>query len=117
MTVGLGEQAVYHQLHYMGRVVVNVVGVWREGHAEPLWVMSNLAPEPALAIYAARMKIEEAFRDLKSLLNFDKLMNKSQSHMEQMAVLVMLAFTSGFPHRRGGLRCALRRPRHRSDDP
>jgi hypothetical protein len=96
LTVGLGEQVVYHQLRYLDRVVVNVVGVWRKGHAEPLWVMSNLPPEQALATYAARMKIEEAFRDLKSLLNLDKLMNKSQQHMEQMAALVMLAFTIGF---------------------
>lgn len=96
LTVGLGEQVVYHQLHYMGKVLVNVVGVWRKGCAEPLWVMSNLTPERALTIYFARMKIEEAFRDLKNLLNLDKLMNKSQSHMEQMAALVMLAFTIGF---------------------
>ncbi len=96
LTVGLGEHAIYHQLQYMGKVRVNVIGVWRKGHAEPLWVMSNLAPEQALAIYAARMKIEESFRDLKSLLSFDKLMNKSQQHMEQMAALVMLAFTLGY---------------------
>ena len=95
LTVSLGDQAVYHQLRYMGKVLVNVVGVWRKGCAEPLWVMSNLAPDRALTIYYARMKIEEAFRDLKSLLNFDKLMNKSQQHMEQMAALVMLAFTIG----------------------
>ena len=73
-----------------------MIGVWRKGHAEPLWVMSNLAPEQALSIYTARMKIEESFRDLKSLLSFDKLMNKSQQHMEQMAALVMLAFTLGY---------------------
>lgn len=96
LTVGLGEQVVYHQLRYMGQVLVNVVGVWRKGCAEPLWVMSNLAPERALTIYFARMKIEEAFRDLKNLLNLDKMMNKSQQHMEQMAALVMLAFTIGF---------------------
>jgi hypothetical protein len=83
-------------MHYMGKVLVNVVGVWRKGCAEPLWVMSNLAPDRALTIYCARMKIEEAFRDLKNLLNLDKLMNKSQAHMEQMAALVMLAFTIGF---------------------
>jgi len=76
-------------------VCVNVIGVWRKGHAQPLWVMSNLAPEQALAIYTARMKIEETFRDLKNLLNLDKLMNKSQAHLEQMAALVMLAFTIG----------------------
>jgi hypothetical protein len=96
LTVSLGDQAVYHQLRYLGKVRVNVAGVWRKGCAEPLWVMSNLAPDRALTIYCARMKIEEAFRDLKSLLNFDKLMNKSQQHMEQMAALVMLAFTIGF---------------------
>ena len=96
LTVGLGEQVVYHQLRYMGKVLVNVVGVWRKGCAEPLWIMSNLTPERALTIYFARMKIEEAFRDLKSLLNLDKVMNKSQHHMEQMATLVMLAFTIGF---------------------
>lgn len=96
LVVGLGEQVVYHQLRYMGKVLVNVVGVWRKGCAEPLWVMSNLPPERARAIYCARMKIEEAFRDLKNLLNLDKVMNKSQQHMEQMAALVMLAFTIGF---------------------
>ena len=90
LNVELGAQTTYHQLSYRGQMPVNVVGEWRKGHAEPLWVMSNLAPERALTIYFARMKIEEAFRDLKSLLNFDKLMNKSQQHMEQMAALVML---------------------------
>jgi hypothetical protein len=96
LTVGLGEETTYHSLSYMGKVTVNVGGVWRKGHAQPWWVMSNLAPERALATYAARMKIEETFRDLKSLLAFDKLMNKSQPHMEQMAALVLLAFTIGF---------------------
>lgn len=95
LTVSLGEEATYHSLRYLGQVTVNVVGVWRKGHAEPLWVMSNLAPERALAIYAARMKIEQAFRDLKNLLQLDQLMNKSQTHMEQMAALVMLAYSIG----------------------
>jgi len=95
LIVGLGEQVTYRQLRYMNQVCVNVIGVWRKGHAQPLWVMSNLAPEQALAIYTARMKIEETFRDLKNLLNLDKLMNKSQAHLEQMAALVMLAFTIG----------------------
>ena len=58
LTVSLGEQTIYRGLRYMDKVTVNVVGVWRKGCAEPLWVMSNLAPEQALTIYAARMKIE-----------------------------------------------------------
>jgi hypothetical protein len=93
--ISLGEQSTYRGLRYMGKSTVNVVGVWHKNHTEPLWIMSNLAFEQALAIYAARMKIEEAFRDLKNLLNLDKLMNKSQQQMEQMAALIMLAFTIG----------------------
>lgn len=93
LVVGLGDQVTYHQLRYMNQVDVNVVGVWRRGQAHPLWVMSNLAPDQALTIYTARMKIEETFRDLKNLLNLDHLMNKSQAHLEQMAALVMIAFT------------------------
>lgn len=96
LTVSMDQQVEYHQLRYLGQVPVNVVGVWRKGHARPLWVMSNLAPDQALAIYTDRMKIEETFRDLKSLLNLDKLMNKSQALMEQMVALVLLAFVVGF---------------------
>jgi len=39
------------------------------------------------------MWIEEAFRDLKSLLNFHKLMNKHQILMEKMVALVLIAYT------------------------
>jgi len=38
----------------------------------------------------------EAFKDLKSLLGLDKLMNKRKDYMEQMAALVMLAFAIGY---------------------
>jgi hypothetical protein len=58
-------------------------------------VMSNLAPERALEIYLGRMKIEEAFRDLKSLLGLDRLMNKTQHNMEQLAALTMIAYAVG----------------------
>lgn len=95
LVVGLGERVIHRALRYKGRVSVHVIGVWRKGQREPLWVMSNLDPEAALAIYAARMKVEETFRDLKSLLALDKLMNKSQRHMEQMAALVLMAYTIG----------------------
>jgi hypothetical protein len=95
LAVGLGQQEVYHQVRYKGQVPVNLIGVWRKGMPEPLWVMSNLAPQQALRIYHARMKIDESFRDLKNLLGLDKLMNKSQQHMEQMAALTMLAYAVG----------------------
>lgn len=95
LTVSMDQQVEYRQLRYLGQVPVNVVGVWRKGHARPLWVMSNLAPDQALTTYTDRMKIEETFRDLKSLLNLDKLMNKSQALMGQMVALVLLAFVVG----------------------
>ena len=96
LSVGLGQKEVYHQLRYRGKVTVNLIGVWRYGMPEPLWVMSNLAPETALCRSTrSRMKIEELFKDLKSLLGLDKLMNKSQHHMEQMAALTLIAYAVG----------------------
>jgi hypothetical protein len=95
LAVGLGQKEVYHQLRYKGKVTVNVIGVWRYGMPEPMWVMSNLQPEEALRIYHARMKIDESFKDLKNLLGLDKLMNKSQEHMEQIAALTMIAYAVG----------------------
>ena len=47
---------------------VNVVGVWDPGRKEPLWAMGNLPCGELLGVYRERMKIEEAFRDLKSRL-------------------------------------------------
>ena len=41
------------------------------------------------------MKIEETFRDLKSLLGMTKLMNKQQVYMEKMLALLLLTFTIG----------------------
>jgi len=90
-----GEERTYHQLLYMGEVMVNVTGVWRPGLKEPLWVMSNLAPEEAMAIYQARAKIEESFRDLKSLLSMEKIMNKKQTNMEKMIAMVMISYAIG----------------------
>ena len=95
LSVGLGQKEVYHQLRYKGKVTVNLIGVWRYGTSDPLWVMSNLPPQAALRIYHARMKIDESFKDLKNLLGLDKLMNKSQQHMEQMATLTMIAYAGG----------------------
>ncbi len=96
LTIAPGQQVIYRDLLYREKVKVHVIGLWRRGNAEPLWVMTNLEPKPGLEIYLARMKIEEAFKDLKSLLGLDKLMNKRQDYMEQMAALVMLAFAIGY---------------------
>ena len=57
--------------------------------------MTNLEPEEGLEIYRARMKIEESFKDLKDLLNLEKLMSKHQEQMEKMVALVLLAYAIG----------------------
>ena len=41
------------------------------------------------------MKIEESFKDLKSLLGLKKVMNKSQDNMEKMVALLLIAYAIG----------------------
>lgn len=96
LQVDPGETVVYRNLFYKGKVQVNVIGYWRQGYAEPLWVMTNLRAEVGGQIYFARMKIDESFRDLKNLLHLEKMMNKQQAKMEQVVAWVLLAFTLGF---------------------
>ena len=60
-----------------------------------MWVMTDIEAKEGLQIYFARMKIEESFRDLKSLLGMTKLMNKQQTYMEKMLALLLLVYTIG----------------------
>jgi hypothetical protein len=93
LTIQKGETRILNKVFYKGKVFVNVIGVWQEGFNDPMWIMTNLDAKVGLAIYDERMKIEEAFKDLKSLLNFQKLMNKRRSLMEKMVALLLIAYT------------------------
>jgi len=95
LTISPGETVVFKHIWYMGKVCMNIVGTWKKGLAEPLWVMTNLEAKRGLQIYFARMKIEETYRDLKSLLGLTKLMNQQQVYMEKMVSLLLLTFTIG----------------------
>ena len=95
LTISPGETAVLSKIWYMGKVLVNVIGVWKTGLAEPMWIMTNLEAKRGLQIYYARMKIEQTYRDCKSLLGLTKLMNKQQVYMEKMVALLLLTFTIG----------------------
>ena len=44
-----------------------------------------------MEIYGLRMKIEESFRDIKDLLNIDKIMNYKRDNMEKMISMVLLS--------------------------
>ena len=64
-----------------------------------MWVLANLKAEDGSEIYLQRMKIEESFRDLKSLQSLhgmEKLMSKRRDHMEKMVALLLIAYTVGF---------------------
>jgi hypothetical protein len=95
LTIAPEETEIYHQLSYKGCVPINVIGVWKKGLSEPLWVMTDLKPELGLDIYFRRMKIDESFRDLKNLLHLDQLMNQKPAQMEKMIALMMLAYSIG----------------------
>ena len=68
LSVSKGETRILNKVFYMGKVFVNVIGIWWEGFSKPLWIMTNLDAKRGLDIYFQRMKIEESFRDMKSLL-------------------------------------------------
>jgi len=104
LSVEKGEIRILNKVFYMGKVFVNVIGQWQTGLKEPMWITPALAPgasvtnlpaEQGLSFYEQRMKIEETFKDLKSLLGMDKLMCQKRYWMEQMVCLALIAFTIG----------------------
>lgn len=95
LTISPGETVIHNRVWYKGQVCLNLIGKWKKGFSQPLWVMTNLSAEEGLRIYRARMKIDESFRDLKSLLGMTKLMNQRKSHMERMLALLLLVFAIG----------------------
>jgi len=95
LTVGIGEEVHYEGVYYKGKVRTNLAGKWEKGFEEPLWVIGSLKPSELLPAYGFREKIDESFRDMKNLLNLDKIMNKKQVNMEKMMALVLLAYAIG----------------------
>jgi hypothetical protein len=83
---------IYRNVYYQGIAPVNLIGIWEKGFKKPLWLMTNLDPEQGLDIYQLRSKIETSFRDLKSLLHMDKVMNKSRDYLEKMLALYLITF-------------------------
>ena len=95
LSVKKGETRILNKVFYRGKVFVNVIGQWQTGLKEPLWVMTNLPAEQGWSFYEQRMKIEETFKDLKSLLGMDRLMCQKRHWMEQMVCLALIAFAIG----------------------
>ena len=95
LTISPGQTVIHPNVFYKGKVYLNLIGRWKEGFSEPLWVITNLKAEEGLRIYYCRMKIEESFKDLKDLLGMTKLMNLKQDYMEKMIALLLLIFSIG----------------------
>ncbi|MER3489715.1 MAG: hypothetical protein C4328_07435, partial [Meiothermus sp.] len=98
LVVSKGGQVVWEGVRYrVGDSVseVNVVGVWEGRHKEPLWVMGNLPPGELLGVYRQRMKIEEAFRDLKGYLRMEGVMSKTLENAEKTLRLLAFAYALG----------------------
>lgn len=95
LTISPGETVILNHIWYMGKVCMNVIGIWKKGLSEPMWIMTNLEAKKGRDIYFARMKIEETYRDCKSLLGLTRLMNKQQIYMEKMVALLLLVFSIG----------------------
>ena len=95
LKIAKGETRLLNKVFYRGKIFMNVIGVWQPGFSQPMWVMTDLQAEQGLAIYRQRMKIEESFRDMKSLLGMDRLMNKRRDHMQKMVALVLIAYAIG----------------------
>lgn len=96
LSLAPGKTVLAKNVYYKGMTRVNLAGRWKQGCKEPLWVITSLEPEKGLELYENRMKIEESFKDLKSLLHLDKLMNKSRERMEKMVALTRIAYTLGY---------------------
>ena len=93
LSVSEGETRILDKIFYKGKVFVNPVGIWHKGFSEPMWIVTNLDAQQACSIYFQRMKIEEAFRDLKRFFGLEKLMNKHHDQMEKMLALLLIAYT------------------------
>ena len=95
LTISPGEMVIHNKVWYRGQACVNLIGNWKKGLSEPLWVITNLSAKKGLRIYYSRMKIEQSFKDLKDLLGLTKLMNQKQDYMEKMIALLLLVFSIG----------------------
>lgn len=88
---GYFENVVYHKDK---RIRVNLYCAWYEGYDEPMLLVSNQACN-LLLLYSQRMKIEEAFRDLKSLFGFRSLVIKDDSQQRIELLWLMCIMSMG----------------------
>lgn len=57
--------------------------------------MGNLPADELACVYEKRMKIEQTFKDSKSLLEMEKVMSKKREQLEITLALVLMAYALG----------------------
>jgi hypothetical protein len=95
LDIAPGKTKILRGVYYKGNVKMNLIGYWKKGMKEAMWIATNIEPKRALEIYLDRMKIEESFKDLKSLLGLERIMSKDRQYMEKLIMLVLIAYTIG----------------------
>jgi len=92
-----GESRAWLQVRHHELTGLTLIGYWKQGHSQPLWLLTTWPdPNQALKWYLQRMKIEESFRDIKSLLGVTENMNRQRLWMERTMGLVLLAYAMGY---------------------
>jgi hypothetical protein len=88
---GYYENIIYHKEK---RIRVNLYCAWDDNYDDPMLLVSNQACN-LLMLYSQRMKIEEAFRDLKSLFGFRSLVLKDNSQQRIELLWLMCVMSMG----------------------
>lgn len=46
----INKPLIYRQVYYQGEVCLDVIGIWRYGFKQTMWIMTNLEPEMGLKL-------------------------------------------------------------------
>jgi hypothetical protein len=95
LDIAPGKTTILHGVYYKGNVKMILVGIWKKGMKEVMWIATNIDTKRALGIYLDRMKIEESFENLKSLLGLERIMSENRQYREKLIMLVAIAYTIG----------------------
>ncbi len=94
--VAPGQRRVWREVQYHELRSLTLIGYWVSSHAAPIGLLTTWPnPEQALAWYLMRMRIEEAFRDGKTLLLVEANMNQRWPGMSRTMGRVVLAYAMG----------------------
>jgi hypothetical protein len=87
LSVPQGKTRLINQVFYKGKVCVNVIGVWKKGFSQPMWIMTDMEAMLGLAYYLERMKIEEVFTQMTKTNVFTS--RTGRDHVADLDIFVL----------------------------